>query len=150
MCGCSFDNNKEHIHKELIIRRRAKYVSFDELSAIIKQKEKNVCKIIKKENSSATGFLCLIPYHDRLNLLPVLMTCNHILSKEDIMPGKEIQLLFNDKVSKTLKIDESRILYTSEENEFDTTIIEIKDEDGFDINNMLEIDYDIYKEVPLV
>ena len=35
--------------------------------------------------------------------------------------------------------------YTSPENEFDTTIIEIKNEDNFDINNMLEIDNNIYK-----
>ena len=146
MCGCLVNNNEDQIHKELIIKGRGKYISFDALSVITKQKEKNVYKIIKDENSSGTGFLCLIPYPDRLNQLPVLITCNHILGKDDIIPGKKIQLIFNDKLLKSLELDESRIIYTSEENEFDTTIIEIKADDGFDINNMLEIDYDIYKE----
>ena len=148
MCGCL--GEKEDIHKELIIKHRAKYISFEDLSAITKQKENNVCKIKKGENCSGTGFLCLIPFPDRLNQLPVLITCNHILGKDDIKPGKKINLLFNDKVSKTLIIDESRITYTSEDNEFDTTIIEIKSDDGVDINIMLEIDYDIYKEEPLI
>ena len=123
MCGCLFNNNEDQIHKELIIKGRSKYISFDALSAITKQKEKNVYKIIKDENSSGTGFLCLIPYPDRLNQLPVLITCNHILGKDDIIPGKKIQLIFNDKLLKSLELDESRIIYTSEENEFDTKLM---------------------------
>ncbi len=125
MCGC-LCKSEEDIHKELKISRRAEYISFDKISIIMKQKENNVFKILKENNSSGTGFLCLIPYPDKLNQLPVLITCNHILGSSDIKYGKEIKLSFNNNITKTLVIDESRIVYTSEEKEFDTTIIEIK------------------------
>ena len=49
-------------------------------------------------------------------------------------------------MEKIITIDNSRMTYTSEEKEYDTTIIEIKNEDNFDINNMLEIDNNIYKD----
>ena len=119
-------------------------ISFEGLEIIKEQKENNVCKIVK-ENLTGTGFLCLIPFPDKLHPLPVLFTCYHVLNDDDIKPGKEIKLIFNDKIEKILKIDSSRMIYTSKEEEYDTTIIEIKDEDNFDINNMLEIDNNIYK-----
>ena len=83
MCGC-LCKSEEDIHKELKISRRAEYISFDKISIIMKQKENNVFKILKENNSSGTGFLCLIPYPDKLNQLPVLITCNHILGSSDI------------------------------------------------------------------
>ena len=121
-------------------------ISFEGLAVINEQKEKNVCKIIKENNITGTGFLCIIPFPDKLHPLPVLMTCNHVLNEDDIKPEKQIKLIFNDKIEKILKIDNSRMVYTSKENEFDTTIIQIKNEDNFDMNNMLEIDNNIYKD----
>ena len=121
-------------------------ISFEGLAVINEQKENNVCKIVKENDVTGTGFLCLIPFPDKLHPLPVLFTCNHVLNGDDIKPGKEIKMIFNDKIEKILKIDDSRMTYTSEENEFDTTIIEIRNEDNFDINNMLEIDNNIYKD----
>ena len=151
MCGCTICyEDKEDIHTQLIMKGRPRYTSFDDLSIITKQKKNNVFKIKKDEKTFGTGFFCLIPYPDKLNLLPVLFTCNHVLGTEEIKPGKEIQLFFNDKELKIIKIDENRKIYTSPQNEYDTTIIEIKDNDGFNINNILEIDYDIYEDCPLV
>ena len=121
-------------------------ISFEGLEIIKEQKKNNVCKIIKENDVTGTGFLCIIPFPDKLHPLPVLMTCNHVINDEDIKPGKQIKLMFDDKIEKIIKIDNSRIIFTSKENEFDTTIIEIKNEDNFDINNMLEIDYNIYKD----
>ena len=121
-------------------------ISFEGLEIIKEQKENNVCKIVKENGITGSGFLCIIPFPDKLHPLPVLFTCNHVLNDDDIKPGKEIKLIFNDKIEKILKIDDSRMTYTSEEKEFDTTIIEIRNEDNFDINNMLEIDNNIYKE----
>ena len=120
-------------------------ISFEGLEIINEQKEKNVCKIVKENGVTGTGFLCIIPFPDKLHLLPVLFTCYHVLNDDDIKIGKEIKLIFNDKIEKILKIDNSRMIYTSKENEFDTTIIEIRNEDNLDINNMLEIDNNIYK-----
>ena len=121
-------------------------ISFEGLEIIKEQKENNVCKIVKENGITGSGFLCIIPFPDKLHPLPVLLTCNHVLKDDDIKPGKEIKLIFNDTIEKILKIDDSRMIYTSQENEFDTTIIEIRNEDNFDINNMLEIDNNIYKE----
>jgi len=121
-------------------------ISFQGLEIIKEQKDNNVCKILKENNITGTGFLCIIPFPDKLHPLPVLMTCNHVFNDEDIKPGKQIKLIFKDKIEKILNIDNSRITYTSKKEEFDTTIIEIKNEDNFDINNMLEIDNNIYKD----
>ena len=150
MCGCQICyKDEKDIHQQLIINGRPNYISFEKLSIINKQKENNVCKIIKNEKSFGTGFFCLIPCPDKLNLLPALFTCNHVLGLEEIKPGKEIQLLLNDKELKVIKIDENRKTYTSPQNEYDTTIIEIKNNDGFNLNKILEIDYDIYEACPL-
>ena len=146
--GVLFGESK--IDEKKIIKPKIKgisdYISFEKLSIIERQKEYNVCKITKNNKGIGTGFLCLIPYPDRINLLPALITCNHVLNEDDIKEGKEINLIFNDKINKKLKIEKSRVIYTSDKNEYDTTIIEIKKTDDFYNNNMLEIDYDIYQE----
>ena len=124
------------------------YITEDSLKIIISQKEKSICKIFKDNQVIGTGFLCIIPY--KSNYLPVLFTCNHILNNHDIKIGKEIKLLFNDKITKIIKIDENRRTHNSDEEEYDSAIIEIKKEDGFDIDNMLEIDNAIFENKKLV
>ena len=101
-----------------------------------------MCKIIKDNKHLGTGFLCIIPFPDKLHQLPVLITCNHVLSKDDIKIGNEIDLNFVDIYTKKLKIDKSRKVYTNDK-KYDLTIIEIKEDDGFIISKMLEIDDDI-------
>ena len=64
---------------------------------IIDQMDKNVCKIIK-EKSTGTRFFCIIPFPHKLNLLPVLITCNHVLDSKDLKEGTEIKLEINKKV----------------------------------------------------
>jgi hypothetical protein len=75
--------------------------------------------------------------------LPVLITCNHVINGNE----NEIKLIFNDKIEKILKLNNTRKIYTNEKK--DITIIEIKKEDNYDINNFLEIDYDIFKNINL-
>ena len=135
-------NQSGEVEDEKVVN--VKSVSFKELKIINDQKENSVCKVIKGNKPCGTGFLCIIPFPNKLKPLPVLFTCNHVLSDEDIKIGKEIKLIFNDKNKKTLLIDESRRIYTSKEN--DITIIEIKESDDFNINKILELDYDIYNE----
>ena len=138
--------NKNPTKNEAKIPGTPDAISFEGLEIIKEQKENNVCKIVKENDLTGTGFLCLIPFPDKLHPLPVLFTCHHVLNDDDVKPGKEIKLIFNDKIEKILKIDSSRMIYTSKEEEYDTTIIEIKDEDNFDMNNMLEIDNNIYRD----
>ncbi len=52
------------------------------------QLELSVCKIYINENEYATGFLCKIPFPDEFNLLPVLMTNNHVINKEYFLKNK--------------------------------------------------------------
>ena len=89
---------------------------------------------------TGTGFLSLIPYPDKLNQLPVLITCNHVINGDE----KEVKLIFNDKFTKILKLDDKRKIYI--DNEKDIAIIEIKKEDNYNYNDMLEIDYNIFEE----
>ena len=121
-----------------------KPISFKNLRIINEQNKYSVCKIIKGKKIYGTGFLCFIPFKTILNRLPVLLTCNHVLSKEDVEIGKEIKLIFDDKNIKILVIDESRKVY--KENPYDITMIEIKESDGFNMTKLLEIDYEIYDE----
>ena len=83
-----------------------------------------VCKIYN--NGEGTGFFTKIPY--KSTLLTVLITNNHIISINDIINNKDITLyLNNDKIEKSIKLDNNRLRYTNEK--LDITIIEIKEND---------------------
>ena len=81
-----------------------------------------------------------MPYPDRFNLLPVLITCYHVLGSDDIKEGNEIKLIYNGE-TKIINLN-GRKIYTSNEKEFDITIIELK-KGEFKDNYFLEIDNDI-------
>ena len=70
------------------------------------QAKYNIFKIEKNE-LTGTGFFCLIPFPDKLNKLPILATCHHVLTKDDISIGKEINLIFKDGHKKKLLIEKS-------------------------------------------
>ena len=73
------------------------------------------------------------------------MTCNHVLDEEDIKIGKTIEYsLDNDKIKYSIKIDDSRILYTN--NNFDFTIIQLRKKEYPDVDSLLEIDEGILKK----
>ena len=111
------------------------------------QLEENICKIQKLKNGKkifGKGFFCKIPFPDEFRLLPVFITCNHILDKKDIIPNKIINISMDDEqFEKKIKIEYKRKTYTDEK--LDITIIEIipnKDE----IKNFLEIDENIFSD----
>ena len=112
---------------------------------IFEQMKNNVCKI-NKGSSSGTGFLCIIPFPDKLNQIPVLITSNHVIGNDDVKIGNKINLIFNNNISKSIIIDFTRKVYVSNHNNFDIAIIEIKKSDELFIDNMFEIDDDIYKD----
>ena len=120
-----------------------KAISSEVMEIILKQiKSKSICKIKKDNGSFGTGYFAKIPFPDSLTYLRVLMTNNHII--EDNMNNK--YEIFFPKTKyyefKTLKLffDDSRRFYTNKK--YDTTIIEIKDDDGIDLESFLEIDYE--------
>jgi len=114
------------------------------LNIINNQIEKSLCKIInfkgeKRKKETGTGFFCKIPFPDSFHLLPVLITNNHVLDENDIKLNKyiEFQLGDSENIQKIL-IDKERRTYTKNSN-LDTTIIEIIETDGLDMESFLEI-----------
>ena len=140
----------EHIKKEKLIITSPEPVTLEGTEKIIDQMNYSVCKIYN--NGNGTGFFTKIPYEDEL--LPVLITNNHVINENDIDNNKNISLyLNNDKKFRTIKLDYNRLLYTSKF--FDVTIIRIKEEDDLNIK-YLELDNEIIdyfssnkKEVPI-
>ena len=130
--GVGGSNN---INSESYINRAPIPVSIENTEKIIKQMQNCVCKIHKK-NKMGTGFFTKIPYNS--NILPVLITNNHILDRDDIKCGNIITIsLNNQKEFINIKIDESRKVFTDDY--LDVTIIEIREEKD-QITNFLELD----------
>ena len=117
----------------------------DQMAHFKTQIENSICKIKTKEGSQEIGFLCLIPHPSQLKQLPVLMTNNHILTEKDIEKGKIVEFSRNNDCKSKILIDGSRKTYTSVK--YDTTFIEIKDNDNLDIKSFFEIDYEMYEDI---
>jgi len=85
-----FKNDKEK--EEAVIPGNAIYIQNEKLNIIMNQKEKSICKIIKKGKPFGTGFLCSIigEYTKRTTLI----TANHVLGEEDLKIGNEIKITF--------------------------------------------------------
>jgi hypothetical protein len=77
-----------------------------------------ICRIYN--NGEGTGFFTKIPFKNEL--LPVLVTNNHVIGANDIENKKSITIyLNNDKKVKGIELDENRMRYTNEK--LDITII---------------------------
>ena len=107
--------------------------------------EKNICKI-NIGKSQGTGFFCKIPFPDLNNMIPVFITNNHIINEELLYKKDEkIKIdIFEETEIKEIDLN-NRIKYTNEE--YDITIIEIKEEDK--IKNYLELDDKIIKHIKM-
>ena len=97
------------------------------------QKRKYICKI-EMDNGYGTGFLCKIPFGSKNNLLPVLITNNHVIDENYIY---EIRVIIFTKENEpnyyyNISFDIPRRFYTDKNNDF--TIIEIKHEDNIELN----------------
>ena len=129
----------DEMEKEMKIYLMPQFMDIDLSQFIINQSNKCCCKIAKGKGS---GFLCKIFLPNLTSLFSCLITNNHVLGKDDILKGKEINFsLENDKRYFSFIIDDSRITYTNKE--FNFTIIEIKANDNLDINSFLEVDQNI-------
>ena len=116
---------------------------------IIKQKmEKSICKIKCPKVGFGTGFFCKIPFPNEFNLLPVLITNNHVLDEKDIMVGKKFEFsLKNDELKFQIFFHNNRKAYTNKE--YDITILELKpNDDGLIGYSFLEYDDNIFIDDP--
>ena len=132
-------NNTQYILQKILIDH-SESISHESIKYILVQMENCICKI-KCKDGFGTGFFCVIPFPDFDNLLPVLITNNHVLEKKDIEIGKEIIFTTNnEKNFNKIYIGLRRKVYTNEK-PFDITIIEIIKEDISVLRNIfLEID----------
>ena len=146
--GCSNSKSTNVIEEQYIpqkiLKGHTNPVLYKSMKYIIKQMETSICKIITS-NDIGTGFFCVIPFPDMNNLLPVLITNNHVLNNESLKKGKEIEFTINDdKFHFKIIIDEKRKVYTNDK-PFDISIIEIKKNDkNILLLNFLEIDEEIF------
>ena len=112
-------------------------VSEELLRIISEQMNKSLCKIRCNHITKGSGFLCLIPFPNKLNLLSVLATNNHVLDENDLTIDKKIKIFFQNNNIYNIYIDKERKTYTS--NKYGVSFVEIKHNE-LDINLFLEID----------
>ena len=117
------NNNEKDYKPEANFNGRA--INNTETKEILKQMEKNICKIYDNNNKTGTGFFCKIPKNgDECDLMRVLITNNHVLDENDISINKTIEFsINNDNEKKKIVITPQRKTYTNKK--FDITIIEI-------------------------
>jgi hypothetical protein len=86
---------------------------------------KAVCEI-KLSKGFGSGFFCKIPYTENDNLLlPVLITNDHVLSKEILNSKNDIEIIINGEI-KILSLKKRKIW---NDKEMDFTCIEIKEKE---------------------
>ena len=117
-------------------------VSYECSKKIINQMEKTICRL-KIEDEQGTGFFCKIPFPYKKNMLPVLITNNHIINDKILYKNNEIITLYMQEIGKKNIDLNNRLKYTNKE--YDITIIEIKEED--EINNYLELDDNLINDI---
>ena len=127
---------KTNFQKQAYIKGASDSISLEQIRKIDFQMTNCICNIIHN-NITGTGFFCRIPFPDNYSLLPVLITCNHVLDERSISKGKRINVILNDE-SYCLLIDDSRKKYTDKIK--DITFIEIKRNDNLQNVSFLDID----------
>ena len=73
----------------------------------LQKAKSSICKI-NLPKGFGSGFFCKIPYtEDNNHLIPVLITCNHVLSK-DLIKKNNINIILNDQ-TKTISLNHRKI-----------------------------------------
>ena len=118
-------------------------ISYQCTKKIINQMENCICKF-SIGNNQGTGFFCQIPFSNYKNKLSVFITNNHLIDEEALNTNDQ-KINLNIRGENNLKILNlnGRLKHTYEE--YDTTIIEIKEKDQ--INNYLELDEFIINDI---
>ena len=118
-----FDKN-DYIIKEKLLLDYHMPISLKQNEKIIEQLKNTICNINLGYKGRGTGFFMKVKFPDNEHLLPVLLTCNHVIDKTFLSEKDKIIIQINDKI-KTIELKD-RIIYTNEE--IDITIIEIREQ----------------------
>jgi hypothetical protein len=121
-------------------------IFYENIIKMTEQMEKCICKV-KTGEGTGTGFFCKIPFPDRENMLPVFITNNHVLNRAELCNNStKIKIsIEKDSDNKIITNLDKRKKYTNDQNNYDITILEIKEEDN--INNYLELDDKIINNI---
>ena len=92
---------------------------------------------IDKKGKKGIGFLCKLPQPDSKSTLPALITTTEIIGKSELEESKQIDFTV-EKTKYSIKINEERKTYITED-KYKVVIIEIKIEDGLNIDSFFEI-----------
>ena len=126
--------NESKINQKVLIGQPIP-IRIENEEKINEQMKMFICKILIN-NKFGTGFLCSIPFPNKFNLIPVLITNKSIINQEELQNFKKIDFtLDNDREEKTIYITSERKIYISEK--YDITFIEINPKID-DIDNFLE------------
>ena len=130
---------------ETILTGYPTVINLDCTKEIINQMEKSICKI-KIGEKQGTGFFCKIPFPDKNKMLKVLITNNHVINKDILYKNNSKISIYIEEEKQIRELNlNNRIKYTKKKEEYDITIIEIKEDDG--INNFLELDDKIINDI---
>jgi hypothetical protein len=137
------ENLMEDINLEKCIQVSPNPISIKDIETIFFQMRYYVCKKNTKIGEKGSGFFVKFPYPEKNDLLPVLITNNHVIDNKYIKTYKKIELPINDDSEKReIQIDKDRKAYFSKE--LDAAIFGIKPNKD-NIHNFLSIDEDILK-----
>ena len=119
-------NDETKIQANFTFNNNELIITSEQLENIAKQSKIYICKFYAG-TKIGTGFLCKIPFPDKFNCLPVLMTNNHVINEKEIINSKILKIRFDkDETEKIIIITPERRIYSSSHKEgYDLTIIEI-------------------------
>ena len=118
-------------------------ISFQCNNKIIDQMKKCICKI-KYGKEQGTGFFTKIPIPKTDNLIPVLILCNHTHNEK--LEEKDIISMSIESEGEVKKINIKDRKYSTNE-EYDVTIIELKEKDNISHSHYLELDDSMIKDI---
>jgi hypothetical protein len=152
VCGvCKAENKKQQKKsdkKDMIDGESMKYklekadekgmINGESMKYFLEKAQSSICKI-NLTKGFGSGFFCKIPYtEDNNHLIPVLITCNHVLSK-DLIKKNNINIILNGQ-AKTISLNQRKI-WTDEKIDF--TCIEIKEKED-NIYTFFNLDDNIF------
>lgn len=141
ICSSEKFNKKFNQRNEIIEINHQSNIIMDKLKIITRA---NCLWTINYKNKKGIGFLCNIPFPNQSNLLPVLITNNHIL--DDIALRKKSTFFLSSKGSRIdyeIEIDDSRKIYTNAI--YNIAIIEIKSKEMLSKSFFLNIEDNLFK-----
>ena len=66
------------------INSQSDIINTENRKIVLERIKKYICEIVKNDGTKGIGFLCRIPYQDKCNSFPALITSSHILSSKDL------------------------------------------------------------------